>query len=208
MARIAHYKRLIRKILSPIRRIGLKNKDFTIISNNCWGGFIYDFFGLKYKTPTIGCIIFPDQYCKFVNNIDYYLSKEIKVLDVNKSSHIDIINKLKLPKQLGIIDDIEICFVHYKNADEGCKKWNKRKTRVNKNNMLVKFNDQNGCILKNYEEYKKLNVKNKLFFTANDNMMDSPWSIMFKKYKKEGFVIDDIKTSLKYIDIKKILNNL
>lgn len=34
----AHTKRQIRKIISPFRRIGLKNFDFSIISNNCWGG--------------------------------------------------------------------------------------------------------------------------------------------------------------------------
>lgn len=29
--------RKLRKILAPIRRIGVK-KEFTIYSNNCWGG--------------------------------------------------------------------------------------------------------------------------------------------------------------------------
>lgn len=29
--------RRMRKVLAPIRRIGLK-KQFTIFSNNCWGG--------------------------------------------------------------------------------------------------------------------------------------------------------------------------
>lgn len=209
MIDVAHYKRLIRKVIASIRRIELKNRDFTIISNNCCGGFIYDIYRLKYKTPTIGCVIFPDQYCKFVSNLDYYLSKEIKVLNANKSCHLKIINKLNLPKQIGIIDDdIEVCFVHYRSADEGCKKLNKRKERVNKNNLLVKFNDQNGCLIENYEEFKKLNVKNKLFFTSNEHMNASSFSIMFKKFKDKGYVVDDIKTSLKEINIKEILNNL
>ena len=32
----------------------LVNKDFSIISNNCWGGVVYEWFGLEKKSPTIG----------------------------------------------------------------------------------------------------------------------------------------------------------
>ncbi len=68
-----HTKRKIRALIAPMRKIGLNNKDFTIISNNCWGGYIYDRYGLKYMTPTIGGIFFPDDYIKFISNLDYYL---------------------------------------------------------------------------------------------------------------------------------------
>lgn len=40
--RIERYKLKIRKKLNPLfaksRRLKLNNNDFTIISNNCWGG--------------------------------------------------------------------------------------------------------------------------------------------------------------------------
>ncbi|MCC8015129.1 MAG: DUF1919 domain-containing protein [Eubacterium sp.] len=26
------------KTIAPVRRLGLVNRDYTIISNNCWGG--------------------------------------------------------------------------------------------------------------------------------------------------------------------------
>lgn len=32
--------RKLRKIVAPIRKVGIK-KDFTIYSNNCWGGGDY-----------------------------------------------------------------------------------------------------------------------------------------------------------------------
>ena len=32
----------------------LLNKKFTIISNNCWGGWVYREFAVPYQTPTIG----------------------------------------------------------------------------------------------------------------------------------------------------------
>ena len=84
-------KRKLRKIISFIRRIGLKNRDFTIISNNCWGGFIYDIFGLKYQTPTIGTYFFSEDYVKFVNNLDYYLGLDVKPLRFEDSKHKDVL---------------------------------------------------------------------------------------------------------------------
>ena len=30
-------RRILRKFIAPLRRVGIK-KDFTILSNNCWGG--------------------------------------------------------------------------------------------------------------------------------------------------------------------------
>ena len=49
----ASIKRKIRKFFSPFRRIGLKNNDFTIISNNCFAGILYKDLGIEYKSPTV-----------------------------------------------------------------------------------------------------------------------------------------------------------
>ena len=32
----------------------LKNRDFTIISNNCWGGTVYEAHNLQKQSPTVG----------------------------------------------------------------------------------------------------------------------------------------------------------
>lgn len=67
----AQIKRLLRKIISPIKRFGLKNKKFSIISNNCWGGIVYDIFGLQYLSPTIGLFMFSDDYIRFCENLKF-----------------------------------------------------------------------------------------------------------------------------------------
>lgn len=48
----------------------LKNTEFTIISNNCWGGFIYQKYGLKYQSPTIGLFFMGKDYIKFCSNVN------------------------------------------------------------------------------------------------------------------------------------------
>ena len=32
----------------------VKNKNFTIISNNCWAGGVYEDLRMEYNTPTVG----------------------------------------------------------------------------------------------------------------------------------------------------------
>ena len=44
----------------------LKQTDFTIISNNCWGGMIYESYGLSKQSPTVGMFFMAPDYIKFV----------------------------------------------------------------------------------------------------------------------------------------------
>lgn len=191
----ATIKRKIRKIISPFRKVGLHNTNFTILSNNCWGGFIYDYFGLPYATPTIGLYFSSDDFIKFVENIPYYLNCELLPCEGTE--------KCKVRGRLG---DIYLNFVHYDSFEEALDKWNRRKQRVNFNNLLVKFNDQNDFHAINFQKFYDCKYKNKIFFTANKEY-ESDITIVFKN-EKGPYIQDDIKTSLKYIDIKKILNEL
>ena len=40
--------------LADWRKKQLKSTDFTIISNNCWGGMIYESYNLPKESPTVG----------------------------------------------------------------------------------------------------------------------------------------------------------
>lgn len=202
----AHYKRLIRKIFSPFRRIGLKNRNFSIISNNCWGGFIYDYFGLKYLSPTIGCFFYSSDYLKFINNLSYYLSLECKEINKNESKYF---NELKQKNVfVGLIDDIEIIFVHYKSGYEAIKKRNKRAKRVNFDNLIIKFNDQNNFRSDYLVEFDKVSFRNKIFFSGSPYLNGYDFIYYIKQRDGCLCVKDDIKPSLKVINIKKILNKI
>lgn len=49
-------RKKLNTILGPIRRHSLNRTDFTIISNNCWGGVVYEYYGLKKCHLLSGCI--------------------------------------------------------------------------------------------------------------------------------------------------------
>ena len=54
------YEKIVHKItrklypkLAKYRRKKINNTDFTIISNNCWGGICYEYFGLPKESTTV-----------------------------------------------------------------------------------------------------------------------------------------------------------
>ena len=105
--------------LAKYRRRKLNNKNFTIISNNCWGGHVYRYFNLPYDSPTIGLYLFSADYIKFIGNLKYYIEKEITFINYKDSKYKDELvkyNQVNIP--IGKLDDIEIIFLHYQSEDE------------------------------------------------------------------------------------------
>ena len=53
---------------AKINRLRINQDDFTIVSNNCWGTFIYKKFGLNYQSPFINLLIFAPDYIELLEN--------------------------------------------------------------------------------------------------------------------------------------------
>ena len=51
----------------------LKNRNFTLISNNCCAGIIYSDLGLQFTSPTINLYFLPEEYLLFVKNLKAYV---------------------------------------------------------------------------------------------------------------------------------------
>ena len=121
------------------RRIGLKNKKVSIISNNCGGGFISQHYGLKYNSPTAGLFFETSEYLRFVKNLKYYLSLEIKFIDPKLSKNYDYVKNTNYygTYPVGVLDDIEVYFMHYKSEEEAREKWMRRARRVNFDNYVA-----------------------------------------------------------------------
>lgn len=174
---------------SNARRNKIINDDFTIISNNCWGGMIYESYNLEKKTPTVGLFFTSKDYLKFISNLKYYLSLKLEFIDYNNSKNIDFLaeNDIKKNIIIGVLDDIEIYFLHYKNPEEAFDKWERRKKRINYQKIIFKFNDQNGCNLDDLNTFLNLPYKNKIFFTVknwkiNNQSIIKIFQLINKKY--------------------------
>lgn len=60
------------KLFTKHRTKQLVNKQFTIISNNCWGGMIYESYNLPKESPTVGLFFMADDYINFLKHLKEY----------------------------------------------------------------------------------------------------------------------------------------
>lgn len=190
----------------------LSNKEFTIISNNCWGGTVYEAYNLQKQSPTVGLFFMADDYIKFVSDLKGYLQEELRFINPLETKWKSFIEKDqrfgKYP--VGKLKDIEIHFLHYHSQEEAREKWKRRVDRINWEHLLVKFNDQNGCTENNLREFCRLPYKNKIFFTCKDWNVEG--DIITKIHQKSN--TDHILASYepfgktKEIDMTKMLNSL
>lgn len=204
-----YMREIMEKTLSRIHRFFLYSDNFTIISNNCWGGIIYKYFGMKFQSPTVGMYFFADEYIRFLTDLKYYLSQSLIIKDIESSKYKDEIRKRGQNPLIGWLDDIEIVLLHYDDPNEAKEKWQYRLERINYNRLIIKFNDQNLFNIKHLIDFEKLPYKNKICFTGRPYKEYST-VIWFKEYKKNGYVVNDTKIRhwRKYFNVIKYINNM
>jgi uncharacterized protein (DUF1919 family) len=215
---LVHYKKYInitKKIKDKlIRFIGnfkkrkFKYTDFTIISNNCFGGIIYRNNNIPFQSPTCGLFIMPDDYIKFIYKMKSYLEKDMTEISINESKYKDYLNKINYSGTIGKVDDIEIMFLHYKDFNEAKEKWYRRAKRINYDKIIYKFSDQNNCTYQNLLDFQNFKAKNKICFTARK--YDDVDSIIFSEFTKDGYVVNDTKEKIfkKYFNIYDYINRM
>lgn len=60
--------------LNKKNRKRIRNKDISIISMNCTGGILLHDLGLKFLSPTVNLFMRAEDFIKFCENLEYYLS--------------------------------------------------------------------------------------------------------------------------------------
>lgn len=150
----------------------LINKDFSIFSPNCYAGLIYHRLGVPFASPTIN-MYFPvkKQYLKFVSDIKNYINKDLVFI---KDETYDC--------PVAMLGDVKIVFNHYKSNDEAADCWNRRKNRINYDNVFIIFDDISDAEYSDLLEFQKIKCRGKVIFTAK-HYPDIPCSIQIKKYE-------------------------
>lgn len=165
-------ERKLREYTNPwfasVRRMKLNRADFTVISNNCWAGSVYRYFGLPYLSPTAGLYFFASDYIKFVSNLQHYVNSELEFVSAVGSAHADVLSRRnESDKVVAKLDDIEIVFLHYPTPEEAAKKWKRRCARINWNNLFIKFSQMNECSDQDIRAFDALDFPNKLCFITH-----------------------------------------
>lgn len=156
---------------SAFRRKKISSSNISIISNNCWGGMVSKSFNLPFNSPTIGLFFTSDDYLKFLEQLRYYLDMEIEFIDFSESKNAELFheNQDVIDHPIGKLDDIEVYFVHYKTKEEALEKWNRRKKRVNFDNLLIKISEQNFFSVEHLSRFTNLPYDNKVAFVGSSD---------------------------------------
>ncbi|MEE6646636.1 DUF1919 domain-containing protein [Limosilactobacillus pontis] len=201
-----------RKRLSKFRKRKINKNKFTIISNNCWGGEVYESYDLIKQSPTIGLFFMASDYIKFIYNIKDYLKKELVFISPSDSMYY---NQLKNDRFFGNypvakLGDIEIFFMHYTSKEQVIEKWQRRIKRINWDHILYKFNDQNGCTDYDVKMFDNLPVHNKVFFTVRKDFAKYKTAVKIKAPRSHKFICASYEPfgNSKYININELINNL
>lgn len=197
--------------LAPSRQLKLDkqgiSKDFTIISNNCWAGLVYQHFGLPYNTPTAGLFFFAQDYIKFVYNIKEYLTKELKFISLEESRYCETLKQYGgecVTCPIAICGDIEIIFMHYHSPEEAEEKWRRRSARINWDNIIYKFSEMNGCTEDDLRAFDALQVDKKVVFTHKDYGLKN--QVVYTEFKKIGYIPNDTDNFRKYINLYDLIS--
>ena len=170
--------RLINKIvLLPLtirEKILLKEKNFIIISNNCWGYSIYNTLKRPYNTPFVGLFIPPESYISLLKNFPNCLNDSLKFIETDQTYPIAYLGDTK----------IKIHFMHYLTNIEAQEKWSRRVDRLfdalkENEDLFFKFCDSEGCTSTHLDSFHALPFKYKISFTVeeydHDNNMYVPY---------------------------------
>lgn len=210
------------KIYIPLtckkRSTYLKTKNFTIISNNCWGGTVYEAYDLPKGSPTVGMFFIAKDYIEFLSDLKGYIGGKLVFIKPEESRWKEM-TEVSGDKRfghypVGVLSNgkntIEIFFLHYHSEQEARDKWERRINRINWNKILVKFNDQNGCTETEVEKFMLLPFKNKLFFTCKHWLNEDGRYTIIHQFPKNDVIMASYEPfgKSKYIDITEILNTL
>ena len=131
--------RIIRNLKNADYRRKNHNHDFTIISQNCLGGIIYSQLGIRFLSPTINMFIEDENFIKLVYDFRHYMTVKPEAVTDRYVDPID--SNVVYPKIR--VDDIELCCLHYSDCNEAIEAWNRRRVRVNFENVFVIGNSWN-----------------------------------------------------------------
>lgn len=90
------YIKLTRRIRCWWYRMNLKNKTVTILSNNCWGTFMYKYCNLEFNSPFIGLFVFAPDYIKLLEEPSLIYS-DLCFIERSQSKYLEFLDDKEYP---------------------------------------------------------------------------------------------------------------
>lgn len=151
----------------------VRNRRFSIIACNCWGGDVYRDLEIPYQTPFVGLFLQLPCFAGFLENYETAIRAPLEFAEESRYN-----GRVTYPVGL-IMGTHEIHFVHFRSREEAREKWNRRRDRM--------VQDLDDCFFmlmhleENYVEelgrFNRLPFRNKVLFTARP-MIETPEAVV------------------------------
>src|SRR5581483_11246354 len=120
-------------------RSRLRERRFSVLSDDCWAGELYAALGLEYQTPFVGLLMAQHEFLEIVRDPARWLDAPLRFAPVSKyPSPQEAVEGFDYP--IGLLDgELEVKFLHYATEREASEKWKRRRDRVSLDRLLFKF---------------------------------------------------------------------
>jgi uncharacterized protein (DUF1919 family) len=119
----------------------LRDREFTVVANDCWGAEVYRYLGVPYNTPFVGGFLFAPCFLTLLGDLRGYLESP---LEFTRESRYDFVNEhlavsIAPRYAIGVLGgDVEVHFLHYHDEREALERFRRRVARVNYDRLFVK----------------------------------------------------------------------
>ena len=134
--KIISYKILQIPMMNLNRYVELYESQLSIVSNNCFGGVACHTLSMECRSPFKNLFIRERDYLNMISNLKWYMDK-IPVFDHYETE----ISDMKYPVLK--IDTIEIHCNHTSCEKEAIETWERRKKKINYENLFFSFYTMN-----------------------------------------------------------------
>lgn len=124
-----------------------KNDNFSILCPNCMG-VISHYCGKEFLSPTVNLWIKQDEFIKLCCNLRYYMDQELKFIQTDKGHPV------------ALCGDITINFNHDHDEREAAAKWERRKKRLNHDNLYIIMYNGDGVMKEDIQKLEAVPRKN------------------------------------------------
>lgn len=140
-SRIEAFKIARRELAARMMQLRVRSRNFTIISNDCFGGMAYEELGMRYESPFVGLFVVPEDYVRLLQNLRESVEGPIRFRAESQHERINAWRaETRRRYPVGVIGDgVELHFLHYLDPATAESKWRRRVARIHWHNLRVKM---------------------------------------------------------------------
>ena len=145
----------------------LKRSSVSIISDLCWGGLTYKLLGLPCLSPFRNLFIWDSDYLRLLVDLKHYcVEGELEYLEQRTDDSGE-----EYPVML-LGGDVKLHFNHVKTPEEAVEQWERRRNRINWDNLFLEMHTENPCIERDFDRLAK-DVKHVCFVSYESALSHS-----------------------------------